>query len=347
MVFHNSSHPLAKRCLLSVINCPFCADRIRTGTLLGPFLITGERSFEIAGNASLDACEVGQMQMIGSGSLLVTVALSSKKIHVWDALGPQSSGTCLQVIRREVTCERSLCCSKSLLFTISQKQKDFNTQRDYNHLLEISVWALRTTTDISDHTPLVCSPARAILKNPPNLSPSSHTVHPPATYYEQQLAVLPQSSLLVSSHGDGTVNIWRYDDDAAREGETGPVAVHLRTFLTSPGHQFDYRFLLASPTSPAIVYMADTFTLFALDLSTVDATSREAGEEMCVRDRRLRHRAVVQEEMGDGPKLLNCFTCGKWDVGHSLYCGNCKYVYRHDNYYDLCVSLFFTYLQRN
>ena len=268
--------------------------------------------------------------MIGTGSLLVTVALRSKKIHVWDALGPQSSGTCLQVIRREITSLRSSCCSKSLMFSLSYNNK-------------IIVWALRTTIDVSDQTPFVCSPVRAILKNPPDRAPRRHTQPPPLKYYDWQLTVLPQSSLLVCSHGDGTVNIWRYDDVAAREGETGPVAVHLRTFLTSPGHQFDYRFLLASPTSPAMVYMADTFTLFALDLSTVDAATGEAGEEMCVRDRRLRHRAVVHEEMGDGPKLLNCFTCGKWDVGHSSYCGNCKYVYRHDNYYNLRVSLLFLY----
>ena len=262
--------------------------------------------------------------MIGSGSLLVTVALSSKKIHVWDALGPLSLGTCIQVIRREVTCLRSLCCSRSLLFTISQEQKG-SYARGYNHLLEISVWTLRSSADVNDHAPLVCSPVRAILENPPKVAPTP--ARPPSTYFEQQLVVLPQSSLLVSSHGDGTINIWRYDDDAAREGETGPVAIHLRTFLISKGHQFDSRFLLASPTSPAMVYMADTFTLFAIDLSTVDAATGEAGEEMCVRDRRLRHRALVQEEMGDGPKLLNCFTCGKWDVDHSSYCGNCKYVY--------------------
>ena len=271
------------------------------------------------------------MQIIGTGSLLVTVAHESKKNYVWDALGPLSPGTCLQVFRRETTSLRSLCCSKSLLFTTSQYQTGSRC-----HLLEISVWALRPTTNVSDnnHAPLVCSPVRAILKNPPNLSAGIPKVtggHAAANYYEQQLAVLPQSSLLVSSHGDGTVNIWRYDDDAAQEGATGPVAVHLRTFLISRGHQFDFRFLVASPTSPAMVYMADSFTLFAIDLSSVATASGEAGEEVCVRDRRLRHRAVVEAEVGDGPKLLNCFTCGKWDVEHSSYCGNCKYVCCRNN----------------
>ena len=293
--------------------------------MLGPFLVTDERSLEIAGDASLNACfDVRQMQVIGTGPLLVTVAHESKKIHVWDTLGPLSPGTCIQVIRRETCSLRSLCCSKSLLFTISQEHKESRI-----HFLEISVWALHPTTDVSDSAPLECSPVRAILNNPPNQAPDNMV---PADYweqsyyFEQQLVVLPQSSLLLSSHGDGTVNIWRYDDDAAREGGSGPVAVHLRTFLISRGHQFDFRFLVASPTSPAMVYMVDKFTLFAIDLSSVATTSVEAGEEVCVRDRRLRHRAVVKAEMGDGPKLLNCFTCGKWDVDHSSYCGNCKYV---------------------
>ena len=269
------------------------------------------------------------MQMVGTGSLLVTVAHKLKKVHVWDAFGPLSTGTCLHVIRRETTSFRSLCCSKSLLFTISQEQKSCY-QPDYNHLLEISVWALPSTTNAidSDCPPRKYSPMLAILKNPPNMAPTSHAVRPLATYYEQQLALLPESSLLVSSHGDGTVNIWKYDDSAAQEGATGPVAVHLRTFQISRGHQLDVRFLLPSPTLPAVVYMADTLTLFAIDLSSVAATSGVAGEseEMSVRDRRHRHLAVVREDMGEGPKLLNCFTCGKLDVEHSSYCGKCKYV---------------------
>ena len=238
--------------------------------MLGPFHVTGERSLEILGDAGLGACEVRQMQIVGTGSLLVTVAHKLKKIHVWDAFGPLSTGTCLHVIRRETADLRSLCCSKSLLFTISQEQKSCY-QPDYNHLLEISVWALPSTTNAidSDCPPRKYSPMLAILKNPPNMAPISHAVRPLATYYEQQLALLPESSLLVSSHGDGTVNIWKYDDSAAQEDATGQVAVHLRTFQISRGHQLDVRSLLTSPTLPAMVYMTDTLFCHSPSLPSI------------------------------------------------------------------------------
>ena len=284
------------------------AGRIRSDTTLGPFFVTGDPSFAVAGASTGDDRHVICIKMIGTGSLLATVAYDSRMIRVWDALGRQSTGTCVQIFRQEVVNLRSLCSSRSLLFAtanVSNRYR-YDATKDGQRTLvgglyeprDVSVWALcpslippintsstvtsNSSSSSSSNVSLMPSPIRSILKNPPTLVANDKDLTSFSNIKNQcfsdapDLVVLPQSSLLVSSHYDGTINIWKYDDDNAvgqGEGAEGkPVAVHLCTFLISRDHLFEFRFLLASQTSPAVVYASNMTTLFAIDLSSLVAS---------------------------------------------------------------------------
>ena len=281
-----------------------------------------------------------------SFSLLATVAQNSRMIRVWDAFGRQSTGSCVQIVRQDAVNLRSLCSSRSFLFATADIHR-FDDPTDSQRSLvggvyeprDINVWQLCPS--------LIPVVTNSTLKSPPGLAIIDKAVKSKLDHHcfshAPDLVILPQSSLLVSSHYDGIINIWKYNDDiaAGQEGcvEGGaakqPVAVHLRTFLISRDHDYEFRFLLASQTSPAVVYLANMITLIAIDLSSI-ATAADGDDAnaaitnnsyMSTDEGRDKGGVFVRKELGDRSKLLNCFSCGKWNVDHSSFCGGCKYVF--------------------
>jgi hypothetical protein len=81
------------------------------------------------------------------------------------------------------------------------------------------------------------------------------------------------------------------------------------------------RFMMESSNRSGLLYIANMYSILALDLSTVRECDPSSTAELAATNN---NAAIVQNALGGKAKILNCVHCGVWNVKKSSYCGGCK-----------------------
>jgi hypothetical protein len=296
---------------------------IRSGTVMGPFCITSQPSLVIeVGNP------IKKILFVGTDSPYMVGMSYSKVVNIWDALLPSSSGACIQTVRSTYANIRTICCSKSLLFTATKYSDTYEKKKeDEEESRSISVWPLRKGS----------GPSVKLASLKPSIEPR---VSDPYTKDGKkreknkdsivELVVMRERSILIASHEDGTVNLWQYDDDAVPDTndtknaelnseEMGSCVTHLRTFQISNDHSIEFFYLLIQPNST--LYIANMYSVFAFDLSAIKAKDFEEFFNPTSVDVTSVTRCLGKRG------ALNCGYCGLWYFTRKpALCGGCKKV---------------------